>query len=526
MDTRGKHQLFDGRFENWEQISDCLFVVKKGLWGILNIHSNQFVFPCLYDQFSSSNGVFLLSQKEPWGDIDDNGDIRPPKYDSLSFQDDFCLARRTSEFILENKTPVYDLFNSCGELLLGGFEEFKYVKEYGLYVFLFGARYVYRSEYDQYPDLDTSYGRYVITDKDLLAILPLENGGRYQFSKGQKVHLSSSLVRNDKSFKRKREFTYEANFPIETSVRLYPSFCNGYLLTKGFGESRAIRISDGKASPIFDAIRVIEDDLFFVLQDNKVGIIGFNGNSIVSPEYDIMTAPVNGYYLGFKFSAPNKKDSSLMFERALDRLDEIKIFLIHDIKQKPTLQLVFSQTIARYRVLMNIADGDYLFRPLETECGLKALSVKNPSVFNEDFAAEISTTPQSDMPNGFQENRTLQGNKPQKDGPLALRLKRLQEKRLMENRILQRSIHQEKETMYWFPASAVCPDSRYYIDKMLEKERELILNQNHIKHEDHFLSGRHYVEFRGSRAQEEGGYSDEDIYDAFDGIPDAYGNIE
>lgn len=500
MDTRGKHQLFDGRFENWEQISDSLFGVNNGLWGIFNIHSNQFVFPCLYDQFSSSNGVFLLSQKEPWGYIDDNGDIRSPKYDSLSFQDDFCLARRTSEFIIENKTPIYDLFNSSGELLLGGFEEFKYIKEYGLYVFLFGAKYVYRNEYDLYPDLDTSFGRYVITDKDLLAILPLENGGRYQFPKGQKVHLLSSIVRNNNLLKRKREFTYEANFPIEISVRLSPSFCNGFILTKGVGESRAIRISDGKASPFFDAIRVIEDDLFFVLQDNKVGIINSDGNSIVSPEYDIMTAPVNGYYLGFKFSAPYKKDSNWKFERDVDRQNECKVFLIHDIKHRPKLQLVFSQTIARDCVLMKIADGDFLFLPLETESGLKALSVKNPSVFNKDFAAEISTTPPSDMPNGIQENRTLQGNKPRKDGPLTQRLKRVQEKRLMDNRIFQGNIHQERIPMYWFPAGAVCPDTRYYIDRMFEKDREY---EKNIKHEDHFLSGHHYVDFRGTRAQEE-----------------------
>lgn len=37
---------------------------------------------------------------------------------------------------------------------------------------------------------------------------------------------------------------------------------------------------------------------------------------------------------------------------------------------------------------------------------------------------------------------------------------------------------------------------------------------------------RHYEEFAGTYAQDVMGYSDEDIYDAFDGDPDAYWNID
>jgi hypothetical protein len=37
---------------------------------------------------------------------------------------------------------------------------------------------------------------------------------------------------------------------------------------------------------------------------------------------------------------------------------------------------------------------------------------------------------------------------------------------------------------------------------------------------------QHYEEFAGSYAQDEMGFSDEDIYDIFDGDPDAYWNID
>ena len=502
MSTQGDYQLLEGKFENWEQLSDSLFVVKKGYWGILNIHSNRFVFPCIYDQFSSSNGIFLLSQKDVWGngDIDENGEACPPKYDSLSFQDDYCLARRGSSTPFQNDYPVYDLYDYTGELLLGGFDQFKYIKEFDLFVFLFGARYVYEHEDARYPTFDASWGRYVITDKDLSAVLPLENGSRYQFSKGQKVRLSSSLVRKNNSFK--KELVYDANFPIEISLRNSPSFYNGFILTRGAGESRAIRISDGKATANFDAIRGIEGELFFVLQNKKVGIIDKEGSSIIPIEYDIMTYPVNGYYLGFKFSvsynwisAPYTKNPNSMFRRVFSSQNECKVFLIHDIEKQPTIQLVFSQIVARDCVLMDIADGYYLFHPLENEVGLKSLSVSKLSVFNEDFAAKISITPQADSP----EAQHVQN----------------------PTRVLGRTKKKKSQPIYWFPSGAVCPDREYYIQRLCQQEMD-----NDIKGRDPSSNERHYIEFQGTRAQEEGGYSDEEIYDIFDGNPDAYGNIE
>ena len=38
--------------------------------------------------------------------------------------------------------------------------------------------------------------------------------------------------------------------------------------------------------------------------------------------------------------------------------------------------------------------------------------------------------------------------------------------------------------------------------------------------------GGHYGDFAGSYAQDEMGYDDDTIYDAFDGDPDAYWNID
>lgn len=45
-------------------------------------------------------------------------------------------------------------------------------------------------------------------------------------------------------------------------------------------------------------------------------------------------------------------------------------------------------------------------------------------------------------------------------------------------------------------------------------------------HEDSFEREEHYEEFAGTYAQDYAGYSDEDIYDAFDGDPEAYWNID
>ncbi len=242
----------------------------------------------------------------------------------------------------------------------------------------------------------------------------------------------------------------------------------------------------------FTAICGIEDDLFFVLRDNKVGIIDSGGSFIIPLEYDIMTYPVNGYYLGFKFTAPYRKNSSMMYERIMDRKNYCYVYLFHAIKQDSTPHLVFSKQMARDYVLMNIAEGYYLFHPIENESGLKSLSVKALFCFDEDFATKISLIPQLDSPQDVHSR----------------------------NRILGRNRQQKASPIYWFPPGEVCPYGEYYSDRMLQKSID------EIEKDTPPVSKRHYTEFQGTRAQEEGGYSDEDIYDIFDGNPDAYGNIE
>lgn len=53
---------------------------------------------------------------------------------------------------------------------------------------------------------------------------------------------------------------------------------------------------------------------------------------------------------------------------------------------------------------------------------------------------------------------------------------------------------------------------------------------SHKSHDDECYGdnnrNEHYEEFAGAYAQDVAGYSDEDIYDAFDGDPDAYWNID
>lgn len=43
---------------------------------------------------------------------------------------------------------------------------------------------------------------------------------------------------------------------------------------------------------------------------------------------------------------------------------------------------------------------------------------------------------------------------------------------------------------------------------------------------NNYESKRHYEEFAGTYAQDVAGFNDEEIYDIFDGEPDAYWNID
>lgn len=62
-------------------------------------------------------------------------------------------------------------------------------------------------------------------------------------------------------------------------------------------------------------------------------------------------------------------------------------------------------------------------------------------------------------------------------------------------------------------------------DLKTEAMRGILIIQEHEHWDDYEESGT-YEEFAGSYAQDVEGYSDEDIYDIFDGDPEMYWNID
>ena len=52
------------------------------------------------------------------------------------------------------------------------------------------------------------------------------------------------------------------------------------------------------------------------------------------------------------------------------------------------------------------------------------------------------------------------------------------------------------------------------------------MEESDFYEEDFYEEENHYDEFAGTYAQDVAGFSDEDIYDIFDGDPDAYWNID
>ena len=69
---------------------------------------------------------------------------------------------------------------------------------------------------------------------------------------------------------------------------------------------------------------------------------------------------------------------------------------------------------------------------------------------------------------------------------------------------------------------AVLEDTEYYGE--LEDECESL--RMRYDDENDFLNNRTFGEYAGSWAQDVEGYSDDEIDDIFDGIPDAYWNID
>ena len=249
-----------------------------------------------------------------WGCMDQDGKIIiDPKYDCFKVGDHFILAGRDGSFLgdedgndytrYDKYSGVYDLYSHNGELIIGGFREMIYDEKNKILALFFGGKW---DRYCSYEDDWNNIYHYsytfkhgndlwLIIDENLNTIQRNEDGNPYSFNKGFIGKIGTK--KEDKKIK------HVYNMPIRLMAKGFSHFGKNcaFIKENNSDESKiaALDYKTGACTPFYDSISQLNDTLFFIAEDRKVGIRTLT--EVVLPlDYYLFTLPVNGYFFAAK----------------------------------------------------------------------------------------------------------------------------------------------------------------------------------------------------------------------------------
>lgn len=345
-----------------------------------------------YGGYEDECGVNFFSGhicRAKWGVVSVDGkQIIENKYDCLRMQSGFIVAGRDGTFFPDtddynsmvnctNYGGVYDLYDKNGELLIGGFREFKYNKEKGLYIFFFGGRW---KEYSAFDDdwnnihvtgykFDRGNDLWLILDKNFKTLLRDKNGNPRQFEKG--------FLGNVRIKEEDHKITHVYNMPIEFMARGFNRVAiNSVIIDDNNSEyhnSQAVDIETGRTSKWYSKIEQITKSLFFFAEDDKVGITNIDSEYFVK-DCLFLTLPVAGYIF-----VPQEK---------VEGVYDVYLYNIDDLKHSVALAIANIKEAD----LIYMVEWDWLKMEYnENEKGLKSLVIPHNRFLETTFLEMVST---------------------------------------------------------------------------------------------------------------------------------------
>lgn len=342
-----------------------------------------------------------------WGCVTKNGKaIIDAKYDCFKLIGGFILGGRDGSMLGEGQhghsyyeseySGVYDLFDYDGELLIGGFREFKILSSPDLFLFMFGGFWEQDcDDYDEWGNFIHYYSyhfekgnsRWLVVDKEFSSVMLQTNGKKKSFI----GHIGTITPNKEKD----RMVNYW-NMPLELFSINEPYIDNGVIICGNDSEKYAVRISDGLKSSKYKRIEMIDADTFFFTEylngKELVGIARLFENStdirIVDPIKEdtfILTYPVNGFVFGISDIDDNSCKVTLY---SIDEKDFTPITAISSVDERTLLEL--------------IKKGGLCISSTDTEKKLKGISVLKRDIFDEVFSSlmsEVETTPHQNSSN-------------------------------------------------------------------------------------------------------------------------------
>lgn len=324
-----------------------------------------------------------------WGVLTKEGvPIIDPLYDCFKEQDGYILAGRDGGFLGEGQYGysfreseyggVYDLFDYEGNLILGGFNMFHKDKVHNLLYFHFGGGWKQECEdYDKWGNEIDYYsyrwnegnGRWLVTDMNLISIIPKQDGTIFTFRKGSKCTITQK--------KENGKITNYWSFPLEQLSVLKPVISKGCFIVGDDNRQRVIRFDERVSSKLYNTVKIIDKDTFFTFERKNhltgVGISSFT-QDIISPDkgYTLLTKPVKDFVFAVQKIDDNNYSVLLLNTKNINNIitaiDKVDYWGLAELVGKGKLQLLVNEDLA----------------------DTNSLSVRDKTIFNDSFISALN----------------------------------------------------------------------------------------------------------------------------------------
>lgn len=414
--AKPKYVVFDykdlkeiGDYENLRESKDDGLIILKDarsdFYGCVDLNGKE-VLPTVFEHlmFSENENILFFGlggycsndyssffsniKNAKWGCIDKSGKvIIDAEYDCFKLKGGYILGGRNGSMLGEGQYGdnyyeseyggVYDLFDFDGNLLIGGFREFKLLSSHGLFLFKFGGFWVQDcNDYDCFSyHFEKGNSRWLVVDKDFNSIILQENGKKKSFYK----HIGTITKKKEKD-----EIVNYWNMPLEVFSIDEPYIDKGVIICGDDSEQYAVRISDSLQSSKYKRIEMIDEKTFFFTEiinsKELVGIASLSKNTsdirIINPISEntcILTYPVDGFVFGI-----SEIDDS-----------NCKVSL-YNINEKGFIPMPAISNVNERTLLDMIKKGLLHISLRDAEMNLKRISVIKKDVFDKAFGLLVS----------------------------------------------------------------------------------------------------------------------------------------
>lgn len=299
------------------------------------------------------HGLAEVSDGKKWGCVNFSGEIIIPiKYDLIDIKKekdnqiyikcgrDGVFFTGTKNLVYDDKqyetvyTGIYDMYDANGNLLFGGFDEYKYNDIVNLFFFFIGRIWHFdkTNHWSHFNSIDI-YGKWIVLthEFDFVTHDPYGSHNRY-FGKGHIVYPKIiKFIRVAGQYFPEDiagimdwvdisggYYSLLVDLPEDVIFDNIKILNSNQLLCKNKGKYSLIWIKQGIQSDDFSYILPIDDEYAFVL-NNMLGLIRY-GEIIIPCEYSIITKPINGWAFVFERYPyfPNSDKVNKLYARIID----------------------------------------------------------------------------------------------------------------------------------------------------------------------------------------------------------------